>query len=31
MQPDALALVADGVVGIALCLLVTWIRSKFQL
>jgi hypothetical protein len=30
MQPDMIALVADGLVGIAVCMLVTWIRSKFQ-
>jgi hypothetical protein len=29
MQPDALALIADGVVGIAICMLMTWIQSRF--
>ena len=31
MHPDTLTLVADGFVGIAVCVLITWLRSKFQI
>jgi len=31
MQLDTVSLVSDGFVGIAVCVLISWIRSKFQI